>query len=51
MHEVKVNLERDAEMLQRLSETTNPELVKKWVERIKTKYERWWAASQNMTSR
>jgi len=51
MHEVKVSLQRDQEMLLRLSESKNPELIKKWVERIKSRYERWWIASQNMTSR
>jgi hypothetical protein len=28
----------------------NPELSKRWVERTKSKYERWWAAAENMTS-
>lgn len=50
MHEVKVNLERDATMLQRLADTKNQELIKKWVDRVKTKYERWWIASESMTS-
>jgi hypothetical protein len=51
MHEVKVNLERDAQFLLKLSESKNPDLIKKWVERTRTKYERWWAAAENLTSR
>ena len=51
MHEVKVNLERDAEMLQHIGERNDSATSTKWVERFKTKYERWFSASQNMTSR
>ena len=50
MHEVKVNLMGDAQLLKRLSERNKPELSKQWVERIKAKYERWWAAAVEMTS-
>ena len=50
MHEVKVSLKSDAERLRQLSESNNPELTKRWVERLKAKYERWWTAAQNMTS-
>lgn len=51
MHEVRVNLERDAQMLQMIGERNNPDTSTRWVERLKTKYERWFIASQNMTSR
>jgi hypothetical protein len=50
MHEVKVNLARDAQLLRMVSVRNNPELSKRWVERTKSKYERWWAAAENMTS-
>jgi hypothetical protein len=51
MHEVKVNLKTDAARLRLLSERNNPEVSKRWVEGLKTKYERWWTAAQNMTSK
>jgi hypothetical protein len=50
MHEVKNNLQNDGQRLLRLIDS-NPEGSKKWVERIKTKYERWLAAAEKMTSR
>ncbi|HEX6718686.1 MAG TPA: hypothetical protein VF088_16385 [Pyrinomonadaceae bacterium] len=51
MHEVKVSLLADAQHFKQLSERNNPELSKQWVERTKAKYERWWAAAVDMTSR
>ena len=50
MHEVKMNLMRDALTLQRVSQRNLPELSTKWVGMIKTKYERWWTAAEKMTS-
>lgn len=50
MHEVKTNLMRDAQHLRALSEHKNPVFGKRGVEDTKSKYERWWAAVQNMTS-
>ena len=50
MHEVKVNLLRDAHHLRALSKQNNPERSKRAVEETKAKYERWWAAAQKMTS-
>jgi len=50
MHEVKMNLMRDADSLQRLSKVNKPELHKKWVDALKAKYERWWTAAEKMTS-
>jgi hypothetical protein len=50
MHEIKNNLQNDGQRLLRLIDS-NPEGSKKWVERIKTKYERWLAAAEKMTSR
>jgi hypothetical protein len=50
MHEVKVNLARDALHLQSVGEHNNPQLNQRVVETIQAKYERWWTAAQNMTS-
>lgn len=50
MHEVKANLIADAKHLQMLSKRATPEASKRWVDKTKAKYERWWIAAQNMTS-
>jgi hypothetical protein len=51
MHEVKVNLMRDSQFLQMVNEKAKPEVVKTFVERIKSRYERWFIAARNITSR
>ena len=50
MHEVKSNLQRDAQHLRAITRHNNPQINKRALEDIKAKYARWWAAAQNMTS-
>jgi hypothetical protein len=50
MHDVKVNLERDAKYFQIMTRRNNALINKEWVERTKAKYERWLAAAQRITA-
>jgi hypothetical protein len=50
MHDVKVNLGRDANHFQILARRNNVELNRQWAERTRTKYERWLEAAQRITS-
>jgi hypothetical protein len=50
MHDIKVNLARDAQYFQIMSRRNNGKVEKDWVERTKGKYERWLVAAQRMTS-
>ncbi|HEV2834387.1 MAG TPA: hypothetical protein VGW58_03665, partial [Pyrinomonadaceae bacterium] len=51
MHSVKTSLAADAQYLQWLSEKGSPHVIKAMVERTKTKYENWFIAARNITSR
>jgi len=51
MHGVKVSLMRDSEYLRFISEKGSPQVIKAMVERTRSKYEQWFIAARNMTSR
>jgi hypothetical protein len=50
MHDVKVNLARDAQYFKIMSRRNNGQVEKDWVERTKAKYDSWLVAAQRMTS-
>lgn len=50
MHEVKVNLKRDAQRLDVIIKRNNSELTERWIKGIKLKYERWFTAAEKITS-
>lgn len=50
MHDVRVNLTRDAKYLRMIIERNNQKAISAFVERTKTKYERWTAAAEKITS-
>lgn len=50
MHEVKVNVMRDAQYFRLLDERPNSQLTKQRIERLKSKYERWHTAAETITS-
>lgn len=50
MHEVKVNLKRDAQRLDIIIKRNNSELTGRWIKGIKKKYEQWFAAAEKITS-
>ena len=50
MHEVKVNLKRDAQRLDIIIKRNNSELIERWIKGIRQKYEHWFAAAEKITS-
>jgi hypothetical protein len=50
MHDVKVNLIRDADSFESLKRAGNLRLTETWTALTKAKYERWLAGAENMTS-
>jgi hypothetical protein len=50
MHDVKVNLIRDADRFESLKRAGNLRLIETWSALTKAKYERWLAGAENMTS-
>jgi hypothetical protein len=50
MHDIKVAVGADAQYFELLQRRNNPQLNKQWLERTKTKYERWLAAAERITS-
>ena len=50
MHDVKVNLDRDANHFRALALRNNVALTGQWAERTRAKYERWLEAAQRITS-